>query len=263
MKKAMALGVLVLWCGCGGGGERRERSGETAGSERPASGEVASPPAASAPIQVRSNERPPALSEEMIASDAESPALTVMPETGWVVIPSFRAGLAMPNGWYWSDAEELVRATETTRHHFDDASIADLRRGLQAVVNEYRQDDPSVAGQLIPSARVLLLPGGLPRGARVDATFCTQTVLPQLAAVYPDARVVAQSTLTFLGYPGVRCGVDHTVELVAGYALPGHSETVLVFGESHVIMLAVVGGAERAARTAEILSAMVESARSL
>jgi len=169
----------------------------------------------------------------------------------------------MPDGWYWSDADEMLRATETTRHHFDDETVEILRRGLQAVVNEFEHGDPSMAGRLMPSARVLLLPGGLPRGARVGAEFCTESVLPELAAVYPDAAIVSQAGLTISGYPSARCGVDHSVELTAGVILPGHSESVLVFGESHVVMMAVVGGADRSARTAEILSAMVLSVQSL
>jgi hypothetical protein len=252
------VGCLVLGCGSP---ERAETTSEPAssGSEGNASATTAVATAA----RVRSNARPPTLSEEMVASDSANPALTVSPETGWVVIPSFRLGIAMPDGWYWSDAEEMLRATEATRHHFDDASIENLRRGLQAVVNEFVQGDPSMAGRLMPSARVLLLPGGLPRGAHVGAEFCTQSVLPELTAVYPDAAMVSQAALTVAGYPAVRCGVDHSVEMVAGVVLPGHSESVLVFGESHVIMLAVVGGADRASRTAEILSAMVTSVQAL
>lgn len=263
MKAILSVSIVccLMW-GCGPSAAEREAdrpAPPTAGDEHPA---TATSAVASA-VRVRSNARPPTLSDEMVASDAANPALTVAPETGWVVIPSFRIGVAMPDGWYWSSADEMVRATEATRHHLDDATVDILRRGLQAVVNEFVEGDPTMAGRLMPSARVLLLPGGLPRGARVGAEFCTQSVLPELAAVYPDATIVSQAALTVGGYPAVRCGVDHSVELVAGVILPGHSESVLVFGESHVIMMAVVGGAERAARTAEILSNMVLSVQSL
>jgi hypothetical protein len=226
---------------CGGSAASRDgssRDGASTGGER-----ATATPTATEPTRVRTA-APPVLSDEVVAADAADPALVVSPETGWVVIPSFRIGVAMPEGWYWSEANQEV-----------------LRRGLQAIVNQYLPNDAAHAGTLIPSVRVLLLPGGLPRGARLADDFCQASVLPELVAVYPDAVIASHESLTLGGYPAARCGVDHSVTTVGGVILPAHSESALVFGESHVVMIAAVGGTE--VSSADVLTGVLASIRSL
>lgn len=256
MRRVLVLSVVTsLLAACGS-----SRSSEAGGRAESAGSERAAPVDASSLQRVRSA-APPALSEEVVALDAADPALVVSPETGWVVIPSFRIGVAMPEGWYWSDADEMIRMTEATRHHLDEANQAVLRRGLQAIVNQFLPDDPAHAGRLVPSVRVLLLPGGLPPGARLADDFCVSSVLPELVAVYPDATIASHEILTLGGYPAARCGVDHSVATVGGLVLPAHSESALVFGESHVVMIAAVGGAE--VSSADVLTAVLASLQRL
>lgn len=235
--RSVIVGVLsVLVFGCGGG---RAQSG-TAASPRATSG-ASTAPAAMGRV---GSAAPPVLTQEVVALDAEDPALIVSPETGWVVIPSFHLGVAMPEGWYWSDAEEMLRLTSTsTRHTLDESAAEALRRGLQAVVNQYAPDDPRVAGSLIPSVRVLLLPGGLPAGARLAEDFCEATLLPDLARTFPDARIVGHEMLTLVERPSIRCMVEHTVTTTGGVILPARSEAVLAFGTSHLVMIVSVGPA--------------------
>jgi hypothetical protein len=259
MRSVLSVSILVaMVSACGGSAASRDgssRDGASTGGER-----ATATPTATEPTRVRTA-APPVLSDEVVAADAADPALVVSPETGWVVIPSFRIGVAMPEGWYWSDAEEMIRLTEATRHHLDEANQEVLRRGLQAIVNQYLPNDAAHAGTLIPSVRVLLLPGGLPRGARLADDFCQASVLPELVAVYPDAVIASHESLTLGGYPAARCGVDHSVTTVGGVILPAHSESALVFGESHVVMIAAVGGTE--VSSADVLTGVLASIRSL
>ena len=255
-----AAGLAVSAClatalaGCGGSSTRA--SGSDEGASATAGGTSASE------VQVIAAGSPvPTLSEAMIQSDAADPALMVDRSSAWVVIPSFRLAFEMPAGWFWTNSEELIAQTATTRHTLDDESQASLRRSLQAAANQYSQGDPAHAGQLVPSVRILLLPGGLPRGATLQPDFCATEVLSQVQQMYPDAVSVGEARAVIGGRPSARCAFDHMVDTVALGNLPGHSEAAFVFGESHFVMVSAVGGVNDS--QAQVLDAVLASARTL
>ena len=249
---ALSVGVLA---GCGGSTTRASSADDEAApaSAGGASAREAQVIAAGSPV--------PTLSDAMVQSDAADPALIVDQSSAWVVIPSFRLAFEMPAGWFWTNSEEMIAQTATTRHTLDDESRASLRRALQAAANQYAQGDPAHAGQLVPSVRILLLPGGLPRGATLQADFCATQVLSQVRQMYSDAVLVREDRAVTGGRATARCAFDHMVDTVALGNLPGHSEAAFVFGESHLVMIGAVGGVDDS--QAQVLDAMLASARTL
>ena len=252
------LAAPTLLPACGARSSRAERDETTGGSERAAPPPTSAEP--SQPTQIIASTAPPTLSEAQIASDAADPALVVDPSSAWVVVPSFRIAIQMPEGWYWTNADELIAQGARTGQTLGSEAEADLRRGLQAAANRWREGDTEHAGHLIPSARVLLGPGGLPRGARLQPDACDALLLPQLRQLYPDARATRGTTLQIAGRESARCTITYTVP--APHAtMPASSEVALIFGESHVIMIASVGAPEDP--VADVLDAMLASIRPL
>ena len=198
----------------------------------------------------------PLLTERQLAEDAAHPGVIVDEQSAWVVIPSFQLAFEMPANWHWMSVDELrAQTARTTGRAISDAEWADVQRAFRATVHQWRMDDASHAGQLVPSVRIFLVEGG---GAP-PADACSNFMLQFIRTQYPDAQLISDAQHTLAGRPLVRCAYDHSSPTVMG-PLPGRTDIAVINGESHSVLVVSLG-----APTDEVaanLDAVISTARS-
>ncbi len=202
----------------------------------------------------------PRLTDSLVDADAARPSLIIDPASSWVIVPSLRIALSMPEGWYWADADRVLEDLERTGLALDESVTSGLRRGLQVAANRYPPGHPATAGALIPSVRVVLASGGLPPGGQIPPNLCEQSVLPELRRTVPDARVVWERPLTVAGRRGVRCRLEFTVPR-GRRGIPAATESAIVFGPANVAIISSVGAATDP--VGEVVDGIVASGREI
>ena len=222
---ALALTLTALGSACGSPAAR-----DNAGTSSSAGGE-------SNTNGIQRGAALPVLTERQLAEDASAPGVIVDEHSAWVMIPSFHLAFEMPAHWYWMSVEELRAQTmRTTGRAISDSEWADVQRSFRATVHQWRMDDASHAGQLVPSVRLFLAEGG----GTPPPDACSNFILQFMRSQYPDAQVISDAQHTLEGRPFVRCAYDHGAPTVMG-VLPGRTEIAVVNGESHSILIVSLG----------------------
>lgn len=239
---AFAFATLASACGASNAAQESNNATSNSGGEAVSGG-------------IQRGAELPLLTERQLADDATNPSVIVDEHSAWVMIPSFHLAFEMPAHWYWMSVDELRAQTmRTTGRAISDAEWADVQRSFRATVHQWRMDDASHGGQLVPSVRLFLAEGG----GTPPPDACSNFILQFMRTQYPDAQLISDAQHTLEGRPLVRCAYDHNAPTVMG-ALPGRTEIAVVNGESHSILIVSLG--PQTDEVAANLDAVIATAR--
>lgn len=208
-------------------------------------------------VVLRNDPNPPALTEAQIAADASDPNVVVVGDSPWIVVPSFRLGVQLPVGWYRKTQEQILaglRRSYDAQHQLSAAEEEQFSRSLRGAADRF-PEGANIMG-LIPSVRVLLVPGGgIP-----PQDFCERLQLPNARQTYPYATLTRSEWMEVQGRRAARCSNAVTANTLGG-SFPGVSDTLWIFGDSHIVLIASVGNASDP--VAATLDAAIASIRAL